>query len=116
MKISNSDSRDLNNFIICPKKGCTIIPKIEYVNDLFYLLIECNNNKCNYKEVMDINNYIRISSKKLECLNYDHKFSNIDNLNSGKQGKAFLDNKCIEENQAHKENHLNLNFNNKNYY
>ena len=81
MKIANSNNEVLKNFIICPKNGCQMIPKIDYIDDEFYLLIKCNKNNCNYRTKLDINNYINITSTKLECLNYDAKLSNIDDNN-----------------------------------
>ena len=116
MEILNNNLEERRKLIICPNNGCLNIPKINYISDLFYLLIECDNKNCNLRKVLDINNYINKHSNQLKCKNCFKNISYYDTFNYCLHCKDIYDPECILKNPYHKEIHSIFKFNNKSYY
>ena len=64
MELSKNCLENINKLTICPNNACENIPKIEYIEDIFYLLINCDKHLNESKKIMDINDYMSLFSNK----------------------------------------------------
>ena len=116
MEISNNYLEEINEFTICPNNKCENIPKIEYIEDIFCVLINCNKDSSENKKIMDINDYMSQFSNQIKY-GHNHNLKKIQYLNEFHfclECKKTFDNKSYAEN--HNDNHSKYIFNYKTYY
>lgn len=116
MLIFQKKNKETRDSITCPKYGCINIPTINYIGDIFSLLIKCNKNNCNYKNVINIKDYINQSSNNFKCVKCFKKITISDSFDYCQDCNSIFDIKCIEDNLPHKDMHSIYKFNNKNFY
>ena len=114
MELSKNCLENINKLTICPNNTCENIPKIEYIEDIFYLLINCDKHLNESKKIMDINDYMNLFSNKLINGHFLKKIQYLNEFYFCHECKTTFDNKYIAQN--HSNNHSIYNFNYKSYY
>ena len=113
---NNEIEGDTRNIISCPNHSCLSIPQVDYNPDLFNFFIKCNNNRCNYKGYVDIDNYLNLPEKILRCAECSINILNHDKFNYCLNCKKFYDARCIFNNDPHRRNHQIYTFDYKKVY
>ena len=115
MEFSSNSLEDINKFTICPNNKCENIPTIKYIEDIFYLLINCNKDSCENKKIMDINDYMGQFSGHYIYGQIPKKMQYLKKFYYCLECKENFDNKFTAENHNNN-NHSIYSFNYKSYY